>query len=54
MKYNLGANILGLSIPADEIGDFTELRVGEQYKFGAGNFASTPTVGEFVEIDDGL
>ena len=54
MKYNLGANTLGLSIPADEIGDFTELRVGEQYKFGAGNFASTPTVGEFVEIDDGL
>jgi hypothetical protein len=54
MKFNLGANTLGLAIPADEFGDFTELKVGEQYKFGAGNFASVPTVGQYVEIANGL
>lgn len=54
MKYNLGLNTLGLAIPADEIGDFTELLVGEQYKFGAGNFAATPDVGEYVTISNGL
>lgn len=54
LKYNLGANTLGLAIPADEFGDFTELKVGEQYKFGAGNFASVPTVGQYVEIANGL
>lgn len=54
MKYNLGANTLGLAIPADEYGDFTELIVGEQYKFGAGNFAAVPTVGQYVTIVNGL
>lgn len=52
--YNLGVNTLGLDVPANEIGDFTELMVGEQYKFGSGNFASTPTVGQYVEIANGL
>ena len=54
LKYNLGANTLGLAIPADEFGDFTELKVGEQYKFGVGNFASVPTAGQYVEIANGL
>lgn len=54
MKYNLGAQTLGLALPADEIGDFSELIVGEQYKFGAGNFASTPTVGQYCAISNGL
>ena len=54
MKYNLGISTLGLAIPADETGDFTELRVGEQYKFGLGNFASEPTVGQFVTVSNGL
>ena len=54
MIYNLGANTLGLALPADELGTFTELEVGEQYKFGAGNFASTPTVGQYCAIANGL
>lgn len=54
MTYNLGINTLGLAAAADEVADFTELLVGHQYKFGVGNFASTPTVGQFCEIDDGL
>lgn len=53
-KIDFGANTLGLSIPAGEIGDFTELIVGEKYKFGAGNFAATPTVGQYVTISNGL
>ena len=53
LQYNLGAKTLGLGIPAGNIGDFTELIVGEQYKFGAGNFASAPTVGQYVTISGG-
>lgn len=54
MIYNLGKNTLGLAIPANERGDFSELLVGEIWKFGVGNFASAPTVGEYVEIEDGF
>lgn len=53
LAYNLGQKTLGLGIPADTIGDFTELIVGEQYKFGAGNFAATPTVGQYVTVSSG-
>lgn len=41
--YNVGANTLGLELPADQRGDFTELIVGEQYTFGAGNFSTLPS-----------
>ena len=54
MKYNLGINTLGLAIPADEIGDFTELIVGEQYKWPIGNFTAEPTEGQIVTISNGL
>lgn len=40
--YNLGVNTLGLGTLAGERGTFTELIVGEQYEFGAGNFSATP------------
>lgn len=40
---NFAGKTLGLGIPADERGDFTELIVGEQYNFGAGNFTTVPT-----------
>lgn len=53
LQYNLGEKTLGLGIPAGERGDFHELIVGEQYKFGAGNFASLPTVGQYVLISSG-
>lgn len=43
MAINIPGKTLGLAIPADERGDFTELIVGEQYNFGAGNFSTKPT-----------
>lgn len=52
-RYNLGIDTLGLGIPADVRGTFTELIVGEQYKWGVGDFASTPTVGQYVTISGG-
>lgn len=42
-RWRLGANTLGLELPAGERGDFTELIVGEQYCFAAGNFSTAPT-----------
>ena len=41
--WRLGANTLGLELPAGQRGDFTELIVGEQYTWGAGNFSTVPT-----------
>lgn len=41
--WKVGANTLGLELPAGVRGDFTELIVGEQYKFGAGNFSTAPS-----------
>lgn len=54
--YNLGANTLGLGIPSGERGTFTELIVGEQYKFGKGNFSTAPTgaTTKYVTIANGL
>lgn len=43
MAINIPGKTLGLAIPAGERGDFTELIVGEQYNFGAGNFSTKPT-----------
>lgn len=40
--YNIGAKTLGLGIPAGKRGNFTELIVGEQYTWGAGNFVADP------------
>ena len=53
ITVNFGEKTLGLGIPAGVTGTFTELRVGEQYKWGAGNFAATPTVGQYVTISSG-
>lgn len=54
--WNLGNNFLGLEVPADEFGDFTELIVGEQYAFGTGNFSTLPADADsiYCTIDDGL
>lgn len=41
--WRLGANFLGLELPADMTGDFTEIIIGEQYTFGAGNFSTLPS-----------
>ena len=42
-QWNVGAQTLGLGLPAGNIGDFCEIIVGEQYTFGAGNFSTLPT-----------
>lgn len=49
--YNVGFETLGLPLPADTIGDFCEIIAGEQYTFGAGNFASGVTVASVAEGD---
>lgn len=41
--WKVGANTLGLELPAGVRGDFTELIVGEQYKWAAGNFSTAPS-----------
>lgn len=40
--WKLGANFLGLELPKGVRGDFTEIIIGEQYTFGAGNFSTLP------------
>lgn len=54
--WMVGANTLGLELPAGERGDFTEIIIGEQYTFGKGNFATLPTDATYIyaTIDDGL
>ena len=36
--YNIGYNTLGLGLPAGVRGSFREIRIGDQYVFGEGNF----------------
>jgi hypothetical protein len=42
-QWNVGAQTLGLGLPAGNRGDFCEIIVGEQYTFGSGNFSTAPT-----------
>ena len=55
-QYHLGRNTLGLGLPADNRGDFTEIIIGEQYTFGAGNFSTLPTSAatKYLTIANGL
>lgn len=54
--YKLGANFLGLELPAGVRGDFTEVVVGEQYTFGEGNFSTLPADDDeiYATISNGL
>lgn len=54
--YNVGANTMGLPLPAGERCAFTELIVGERYKWGSGNFSTLPTADgdTFATISNGL
>ena len=55
ITVNLAGKTLGLAIPKDERGDFTELIVGEQYNFGAGNFSTAPSSTlKYAKIVNGL
>ena len=46
--WMLGNNYLGLSLPADTYGTFTEIIIGEQYTFGAGNFSTAPSGATYI------
>lgn len=55
--YKVGANTLGLPLPADMRGTYTRidgLEMHDQIRFGEGNFTAAPTVGKFATIADGL
>ena len=53
--WNVGANTLGLGLPAGDRGDFCEILIGEQYTFGTGNFSTAPTTGSlYATISAGL
>lgn len=53
--YNVGANTLGLGLPAGNRCAFTELIVGERYKFGSGNFSTLPAEGQtYATISNGF
>lgn len=46
--WMLGSNYLGLELPAGQTGDFTEIIIGEQYTFGAGNFSTAPSGNTYI------
>lgn len=55
--YKVGANTLGLEIPAGQRGTFTRIdgmEMHDQIRLGVGNFAATPTVGQYATIAGGL
>lgn len=49
-QWNLGANTLGLSLPAGNRGDFLELIVGEQYTWGADNFSTAVSTNKYATV----
>lgn len=54
--YNVGKKTLGLALPANEYGTFTEIIDGELYGFGADNFTTLPsdmTTDIYVAIANG-
>lgn len=54
-NYFIGSETLGLGVPAGRYGNFTRINIDGQsmYRFGVGNFASTPTVGKFATVENG-
>ena len=55
--YKVGPNTLGLPIPAGVRGTYTRIdgyEMHDHIRFGVGNFKSTPTVGKYATIEDGL
>ena len=53
--WAVGVNTLGLGIPAGEKNDFTELKLGETYAFGPGNFSTlVTTTNKYATVSDGL
>ncbi len=51
--YKVGTNTLGLPIPAGQRGTYTRIDEGDIARFGVGDFASAPTVGQYAGVQDG-
>ena len=54
--YKIGAETLGLGIPAGEVDTFTEIQFDNKsiYRFGAGNLSAAISTNTFFTVDDGL
>ena len=54
--YKIGAETLGLGIPAGEVDTFTKIHFDNQsiYRFGAGNLSAAISTNTFFTIADGL
>ena len=53
--WAVGAETLGLGLPADKKGPFTEIKEGETYAFGPSNFSTLVTASnKFATVSDGL
>lgn len=53
--YRLGANTLGLPLPAGVLGCFTRIDFGvDVVAFGEGNFKTVPTTEKYAVVDGGL
>ncbi|MBO5969536.1 MAG: hypothetical protein J6S14_13665 [Clostridia bacterium] len=48
--YNVGAETLGIGLPAGERGSWRELRVGQMYKFGAGNLTTAISTNAYATV----
>ena len=54
--YKIGAETLGLGIPAGEVDTFTEIQFDNKsiYRFGAGNLSAAISTNTFFTVDNGL
>ena len=54
--YKIGAETLGLGIPAGEVDTFTEIQFDNKsiYRFGSGNLSAAISTNTYFTIDDGL
>ena len=43
LNFNFPGKALGIATPAGERANFTEIRIGESYAWGAGNFSTAPS-----------
>lgn len=54
--YKIGAETLGLGIPAGEVDTFTEIQFDNKsiYRFGAGNLSTAISTNTYFTVDNGL
>lgn len=53
--WAVGCETLGLGLPSNRKGPFTEIKIGETYAFGPSNFATLVTASDkYATVSDGL